>query len=167
MGASAETAFTRPHAHLTAPFFHDGIPHLLYNTLLFGLALPYVVRAHGRVALVVASFASPLVGVLVDALLILPLAGAGSAVAIAAAPARLVGASIVAFALLGMAIVALAGRIGRARSVWLLGALVLYEGLLAATGTTRPFVWAYHLGGLFLGMTATSSLPRAPARSRL
>lgn len=150
VGASAQTVWSRFHAHFLAPFFHDGLGHLAYNTALFALALPVAVRAFGAPSLAAAYVASPIAGIAVDALLILPLARAGNGVAIDAAPERLVGASVIAFALVGMALVALQPRIG----LWIVAAvvgIVAYEAALALTGTTRAFVWAYHLGGLALG----------------
>lgn len=157
VGASAQTVWSRFHAHFVAPFFHDGIFHLAYNSLLFALALPVALRAFGLPALPLAYLASPVAGIVVDALLILPLAKAGNATALEAAPERLVGASVVAFACIGMALVALQPRLG----LWTLavvGGIVVYEVALAAAGTTRPFVWAYHLGGLALGLAAAAWL---------
>lgn len=157
VGASARTVWTRFHAHFVAPFFHDGVIHLAYNSVLLAVGVTLAVGALGPRSLGVAYLASPLAGILVDALLILPLAGAGVAYALEAAPARLVGASVVAFALLGMA---LAARAPTTLPV-VLGtlAIVAYEVTLAWTGTTRPFVFAYHLGGFLLGLAAARWWP--------
>lgn len=162
VGASASTVVTRAYAQLTAPFFHDGLAHLAYNTCLFALGLPLALRAYGARALAAAYVASPAVGVAVDVLLILPLATAGNATAEGAAPVRLVGSSIVAFALLGMALASMRLRLGE-RWTWAIAAAVaLYEAALALSGTTRPFVWAYHLGGFALGaLTARLVFERA------
>lgn len=154
VGASAQTLVTRLYAHFTAPFFHDGLGHLLYNSALLAVALPLAVRAFGGSAVGVAYLASPAVGILVDALVILPLAAAGVGYAQEAAPVRLVGASVVAFALIGMAL----GARGGAWVAWGAAALVLYELTLAATGTTKPFVFAFHLGGLGVGLLAARLL---------
>lgn len=157
VGASAKTVWSRFHAHFTAPFFHDSLFHLAYNSVILALALPVALRAFGPTALLAGYLASPLAGILVDLLIILPLAGAGWASAAATAQARLVGASVVAFALAGMALVALAPRLGLLAPV-LVGALVAYEVLLATLGITRPFVWAYHLAGLGLGLLVARTL---------
>lgn len=164
VGASAQTVWSRFHAHFVAPFFHDGLFHIAYNSVLFALALPVAWRAFGWPALPLAYLASPIAGILVDALLILPLAARGVPMAVEAAPDRLVGASVIAFALVGMALVALAPRMGQ----WVfaaVAAVVLYEAILALTGTTRPFVWAYHLGGFGIGLLAALVLARWPLSS--
>lgn len=156
VGASASTALSRLHAHFVAPFFHDTLAHLAYNTLLFAIGVPLAVRAMGGGALAWAYLASPVAGILVDLLLILPLAALGVEAAVDAAPRRLVGASVVAFALLGLAIAAQGGAWW-----WALPALAAYEAALALAGVTKPFVWSYHLAGLALGVAAFVLLPRA------
>lgn len=161
VGASAETVWSRLYAQFSAPFFHDNLFHIAYNSVLFGIGIPVAINAFGGRVLPVAYLASPIAGVLVDALIILPLAKSGNAVAIAAAPSRLVGASVVAFALLGMALLASSPRGGGWTAAIGL-AVVAYEATLAFTGVTRPFVWAYHLSGFGLGALATLVLRRAP-----
>lgn len=157
VGASAETVWRRAWAHFTAPFFHDGLFHLAYNTVLLSVGVTLAVGAFGPRALGVVYLASPAAGILVDALVILPLAAAGVAYAQDAAPTRLVGASVFAYALLGMALVARAPAWGVAGGA---AVAVAYEVALALLGATRPFVFAYHLTGLGLGLVAGAWLRR-------
>lgn len=150
VGASADTVWSRFHAHFVGPFFHDNLFHILYNSAIFALVLPIAFRAYGPKSLLLGYLASPISGIAVDVLLVLPLAKTGWAPAIEAAQAKLVGASVVAFALAGMALVSLVPRLGP----WALavaGGIVIYELVLAAFELTRPFVWAYHLTGFGLG----------------
>lgn len=150
VGASATTVLSRFHAHFIAPLFHESLGHLAYNSLLLAVGLPVAVRRFGRGIVPFAYFASPVAGVLVDLLVILPLAALGIAPAVAAAPERLVGASVVAFAALGMAISAWSGE--RPRVLLVALGLVLYEIALSALGVTQGFVWLYHLAGLAIGL---------------
>lgn len=163
VGASADTVWSRFHAHFVAPCFHDGLFHIAYNTVLFAIALPIAFRAYGPNAIAFGYLASPIAGILVDVLLILPLAKAGSATAAEIAQTRLVGASVVAFALGGMALASLAPRFGPTPVFLIAAAIVLYEVLLAATATTRPFIWAYHLGGFGIGHSFSRFFLSSPA----
>lgn len=150
VGASADSVWSRFHAHFTAPFFHDRVPHIAYNTVIFAIVLPLAFRAYGAKAMLLGYVASPIAGIAVDVFLILPLANAGWPSAIETGRTRLVGASVVAFALAGMAIVANAPRLG-IFSVAIAGGIILYEAALASFGVTQPFIWAYHLAGLGIG----------------
>lgn len=158
-GASARTVFSRAYALFTAPFLHESLGHVAYNSVLFAIGTPFAVRAFGLPAVGVAYLASPLAGFLVDVLLILPLAALGLPSAVAAAPERLVGASVVAWAAIGMALAAHAPQLG-----WIAwaaaAAVVAYEAALAFAGVTQGFVWAYHLTGFGLGAAAARLLPR-------
>lgn len=159
-GASAATTFSRPGAFFAAPFFHSSWGHLLYNSLLLGVALPSVLRRFGVArGLLLVYLASPLVGVLVNVLFIRPLAFSGVEYAVAAAPVRLIGASVVAFATVGAALASGPLRSWRGRA----GAFVLlaaYEATLELLGVTQPFIATYHLGGLLIGLVAGAA--RAP-----
>lgn len=160
-GASAATVATRPWAQLTAPFFHYGVGHIAYNSLVFALGLPFAMRRLGVArALGLAFVASPLAGFLVNLGVILPLAAAGVGYAEAAAGTRLVGSSIVAFAALGMALASAAWASGPkpAAAVMTFG---IYEAALESFGLTQPFVGAYHFTGFVLGIL----LGRAASRS--
>lgn len=161
VGASADTVWSRFYAHFTSPFFHDRVSHLAYNTAILAIVLPLALRAYGPKAMLLGYFASPIAGVAIDLFLILPLAHAGWPSAIETAHTRLVGASVIAFALAGMVIVAHAPRLGHFAFA-LAGAIVVYEVGLALLGVTRPFIWAYHLGGLGVG-SALAALVRTTA----
>ncbi|MDX1610859.1 MAG: rhomboid family intramembrane serine protease [Candidatus Thermoplasmatota archaeon] len=157
VGASPGTTLERPWAHLTAPFFHDGLFHLSYNLTVLLITLPVALAAMGpwRGA-VLAYLASPVSAILVNLLLILPLAAAGWSYAQVAVDPRLVGASIMIFAGAGMA---LATRPWSATTVALVAiAFVGYELVLAVTGTTRPFVGVYHVTGAATGFLAAHVL---------
>lgn len=157
-GASASTLLPRLYAQFTAPFFHESLGHLGYNSMLFAVGLPLALRRLGiRRGLLVAYASSPVAGILVDALVILPLAAAGVPVAEAAAPRRLVGASVVAFCALGIAFGGWRSPRGRATAAAAIGA---YELALAAAGVTQPFVFAYHLTGFAFGLAAGHSATR-------
>lgn len=148
-GASAETVFSRFFAHFTAPAFHNGWGHLAYNATLLLVGLPFAVRRFGaRSTVPLAYLASPLAGILVDIAIVLPLAALGMPAAIDAAPRRLVGASVVAFAGIGLALVAKGPRFIVAGTIF----LAAYEVVLLTLGATAGFTWCYHLAGLGMGL---------------
>lgn len=150
VGASADTVWSRFHAHFVAPLFHDGLAHIAYNSVLFAIALPIALRAFGAKAILFGYLASPIAGIAVDVLLILPMAKAGSSAAAEIAATRLVGASVIAFALGGMALVALWAKLGPLAFAIAAG-VVVYEIILATLAITRPYIWAYHLTGFGVG----------------
>lgn len=159
-GASPSTTLARPWAHLTAPFFHYGLFHLGFNLALLALTMPPALRALGwRRALPAAYAMSPVAGVAVNLLVILPLAGADVAYAEAAVDTRLVGASVVAYAGAGMALVAAAPWRARGKLA-AAGAVVAFDGALAALAVTQPFVGVYHVAGFALGAAAAAVLAR-------
>lgn len=160
-GASAETVFSRFFAHFTAPFLHNGWGHLAYNAALLLIGLPVAVRRLGaRLAVPLAYLASPVAGILVDLAIVLPLAALGVPAAVDAAPLRLVGASVVAFAGIGLALVARGPR-------WIVGGTALlaaYEVALRVGGVTEGFTWCYHLAGLGVGLAFGWALLAGEAR---
>lgn len=153
VGASPETTLTRPWALFAAPFFHDDLFHLGYNLAVLGLVLPPALEAVGTGrGLGAAYLASPLSSAFVNLALILPLASLGWGWAQAAVEPRLVGASVAIFAAAG---IALATRSWSTTTTALVAVGYLaYETVLAATGTTRPFVGVYHAVGFFAGLGA-------------
>lgn len=153
-GASAATTFSRAWAHFTAPFFHYGWGHIAYNSAILLATMPFALRAFGvGRGLTLAYLASPLSGMLVNVLLILPLAAMGVGYAANAAPARLVGSSVMVFAGAGLALSAfLAGRdLGIVWSAVGVAAFLAYELSLARFGATQSWVWAYHTTGFLVG----------------
>lgn len=152
VGASPETTLSRPWALFTAPFFHDGLLHLGYNLAVLALTLPLALEAVGiNRGLTAAYLASPLGSAAVNLLLILPLAQAGWGWAQAAVEPRLVGASVAIFAAAGMALATRGWSTGAVLAV--AGAYLVYEAVLAITGTTRPFVGVYHGTGFLIGLS--------------
>lgn len=149
-GASPATTLTRPWALFAAPFLHDDLFHLSYNLAVLALVLPPALAAAGVArGLAAAYLTSPLASAFVNLALILPLAHLGWGWAQAAVEPRLVGASVMVFAAAG---IALATRSWRGSTIALVAvAYVAYEVVLAATGTTRPFVGVYHVTGFALG----------------
>lgn len=156
-GASPETTLSRPWALFVAPFFHDDVFHLGYNLALLLAVAPPALEAVGVArGLAAAYLASPLASAFVNLALILPLASLGWGWAQAALEPRLVGASVMIFAAAG---IALATREWRGTTIALVAAAYLaYETVLAATGTTRPFVGVYHVTGFAVGF----GLARSP-----
>lgn len=151
VGASPATTLSRPWALFTGPVFHDGLFHLGYNAAVLLLVVPPALTAVGVGRGVAAAYlASPLSAAFVNLVLILPLARLGWGWAEAAVDPRLVGASVATFAAAG---IALATRDWRTSTVVLVAAAYLaYETVLAATGTTRPFVGVYHVTGFAIGV---------------
>lgn len=161
VGASAASMKNRLWAQGTALWFHDSWFHITYNSTLLLLTLPFVLDTYGTKALGFMLVSSPIAAILVNLLLILPTAALGWGYAEEAAGKRVVGASIVVFAGIGLALMA-------APPLWSIGivaALVVYELILACTGKTGPMVAAYHLGGLALGMGWALALTRASGAS--
>jgi membrane associated rhomboid family serine protease len=153
VGASPETTLTRPWALFAAPLFHDDLGHLGYNLLVLALAMPPALQAVGTGrGLAAAYLASPLSSALVNLALILPLASLGWGWAQAAVDPRLVGASVVVFASAGIALATRDWSTATLLGVAL--GYVAYEAVLAATGTTRPFVGVYHVTGFGTGLMA-------------
>lgn len=164
-GASPGSTFTRPWAHFTAPFFHYSIFHVAFNVTVLALTLPFAVRAFGVTrALPVAFLASPVTGVLVNTLVILPLASQGVAYAESIVEYRFVGASVVAYAGAGLALASTRASALTTGAV-LVGVLAL-EATLAVAGVTRPFVGVYHATGFLLGLGAGTFLTRRPVKPR-
>lgn len=154
VGASATTVFSRAYAHFTAPFFHTSYGHIAYNSLLILVGVTLATRALGARAVLYAFGISVVTGILVDVVVVLPLAAAGSPAAVAAAPVRLVGASVFAFGSLGLGL----------KPKWGLRAipvLAAYEAVLALTGVTQGFVWCYHLTGFVFGVAFSHAIARA------
>lgn len=151
VGASPDTTLSRPWALFSAPFFHDDLFHLGYNLAVLALVLPLALEATGvPKGLAAAYLASPLSAAAVNLLLILPLADMGWGWAQAAVDPRLVGASIVIFAAAGMALATRGWS--TVTVVGVAAAYLVYETVLAVTGTTRPFVGVYHSAGFLLGL---------------
>lgn len=151
VGASPETTLTRPWSLLIAPFFHDDLFHLGYNLLVLALVLPWGLEAVGVTrGLTAAYLASPVSVALVNLLLILPLAAAGWGWAQAAVEPRLVGSSVAIFAAAGLAL----GTRGWSPTLvaGVTATYLVYETILAATGTTRAFVGVYHSTGFLVGL---------------
>ena len=154
VGASPATTLTRPWSHFTAPFFHYGFGHLGYNVAILLATMPIALRSFGAGRALPAAYAiSPLTGIAVNLLVILPLAALGVQAAQAAAPVPLVGASVMIFAGAGLAASAmLSGRgLGPAWSIGLVALFVAYELVLQSLGLTQHFVWLYHATGFALG----------------
>lgn len=154
VGASATTVISRAYAHVTSPFFHNSNGHLAYNSLLILVGVTLATRALGARAILYAFLISVATGILVDLVVVLPLAAAGLPAAVAAAPVRLVGASVFAFGALGLGLQPKWGLV----AIPFLGA---YEVALALSGVTQGFVWCYHLAGFVLGVALRRGLARA------
>jgi len=146
VGASAGTLLSEPWRQLTALWFHHGWGHLAYNLAVLGATWPVARRRLGPWTVPLALLASPLVGILVDLALVLPLAAADWSYAVAARDNLLVGASVAVMAGAGMAWWALPRRWHLPVAV----AYVAYEAVLAL-GVTQPFVGVYHVAGASLG----------------
>lgn len=143
------TTLSRWHAHFVAGFFHHGWAHLAFNLTLLGSAALLAARqGRGPTALAAGLVIGPVVVLLLHLVLVRPLAAAGSGYAVAALPVPLVGFSVMAYAMLGVAATPLppGPRLAVAAAVLALE-LVVGLGLRA----TAPFVFVYHLVGFAAG----------------
>lgn len=133
--------------HLWAGLFHKSWGHLAYNLAVFAVAFPFATRQMGPLATMAnAYWIGPFVVFALHLAVVLPLAHAGVPYATKALDYPLVGFSVMAYSLVGAALVL-------APAKWALlaaAALVAFEVVMAVV-STGPFVSAYHVGGFALG----------------
>lgn len=133
--------------HLVAGFFHNSWGHLAYNSVLFAIAWTFSTRAASPWTTAGTMYAiGPSVVFLLHLAMVRPLAASGLAYAQQAMDLPLVGFSVMAFSVAGMALAQLPTW-GAAAS---LAGIAVYEVVLAVW-VTQPFVFAYHLAGLMAG----------------
>jgi hypothetical protein len=134
--------------HLWAGFFHKSWGHLAFNVAIFAAAFPFATRQMSAAAtLGNALWIGPFTVFTLHLLLVLPLAGAGSAYASRALHYPLVGFSVMAYSIAGAALTLLSPS----RAV-LAGTIVLAgEAALALLLSTGPFVAVYHGAGFAFG----------------
>ncbi|HUR62715.1 MAG TPA: hypothetical protein VM286_10185 [Candidatus Thermoplasmatota archaeon] len=137
--------------HLWAGLFHTTPLHILFNLALFSLAFPFAIRGHTPLATFLTGYAiGPIVVLLLHLALVRPLAGAGIPYAVGAMHVPLVGFSVIAYSIAGMATMAIPSPALRLGTVVLVLAFEVTAGvLLRATG---PFIFVYHLAGFSTGM---------------
>ncbi|HUR24703.1 MAG TPA: hypothetical protein VM327_01660 [Candidatus Thermoplasmatota archaeon] len=143
--------------HLWAGFFHRSWGHLAYNLAVLVIAFPFAVRQQGPwLTLANAYWIGPFTVFTLHLLVVLPLASAGLPYAVKALEIPLVGFSVMAYSMAGMALtlapppVAVASIVG----------LVLYETALALC-VTAPFIGVYHVVGFGMGFWVRTLLLRS------
>lgn len=144
---SPATTWTAWPNYVVAAFFHRNPAHLLYNLVVFSVAFPLATRGHsvpgtlGWMLLI-----GPTVVFLVHVLWIRVMAARGMGSAVAAMDVGLVGFSVMAYAMAGMAL---------AKTSWGLYAVAGAVGLELLAGlvmhATGPYIWLYHVLGLGAG----------------
>lgn len=133
--------------HLWAGLFHKSWGHLAYNLAVFAVAFPFAARQMHPLATVAnAYWIGPAVVLTMHLLLVRPLAGAGVGYAVRALDYPLVGFSVMAYSLVGAALVLAPGK----PALLAAAGVVAFEAAMAVLWT-GPFVSAYHVGGLALG----------------
>jgi hypothetical protein len=142
--------------HLWAGFFHRSWGHLAYNVAVLLIALPFAVRQQGPLlTLANAYWIGPFTVFTLHLLVVLPLAGAGVPYAVKALEVPLVGFSVMAYSLAGMALTLAPPWVAIAA----FGALVLYETALAIW-VTAPFIGLYHVMEFAMGFWVRTILMR-------
>jgi hypothetical protein len=144
--------------HLWAGLFHTTPLHILFNLALFSLAFPFAIRGHTPLGTFLSGYAiGPVVVLLLHLALVRPLAGAGIPYAVGAMHVPLVGFSVIAYSIAGMAVMALPSPTLR---LGVVGAVLAFEvvggAVLRATG---PFIFVYHLAGFCTGMLLRTVRP--------
>lgn len=145
-----EIAFRDAWHYPIALFFHFSYQHMTYNIVLFALAFPLAAAAHGRFRVLALSYlASPIVLFLLFNAIVRPLAASGVDYAVDALDVSLVGFSIAAYATAGLALAAMPWR----PAAIITAGFVANDAIIALLPFgTRPFVFAYHWGGLLAGL---------------
>lgn len=134
--------------HLWAGLFHKSWGHLAYNLAVLAVALPFATRQMGPLAtLGNAYWIGPFVVFTLHLLLVLPLAHAGNGSAVRALDYPLVGFSVMAYSVAGAALTLAAPKVVAIAAA----GIAVFEIVLALLGSTGPFIFAYHLGGLAMG----------------
>lgn len=147
LAVTPETTLTQWWHHLWAGFFHHSWGHLAYNLAVFALAFPLAARQQGAlVTLGNAYWIGPFTVFALHLLLVLPLAAAGAPYAVRALNYPLVGFSVMAYSIAGMAMTAASVPFTVAAVL----ALVIFETAMALY-VTGPFIAVYHLAGFGLG----------------
>jgi hypothetical protein len=142
--------------HAWAGLFHKSWGHLAYNLAVFAAAFPFAARQQGPWAtLGQAYWMGPFTVFTLHLLLVLPLAGAGVPYAVRALDVPLVGFSVMAYAMAGMALAAAPLAVAAAVAA---GVLVLETA--SAVWVTAPFVSVYHVAGLGLGFWVRTLLAK-------
>jgi hypothetical protein len=156
--ASVTPATTLTHwwHHLWAGFFHHSWGHLAYNVAVLAVALPFAARQQPAwLTLANAYWIGPFVVFTLHLALVLPLAHAGVPYAERALDYRLVGYSVMAYSIAGMAL-----TLAPANAAWIAaGALAVYEAALAVW-VTGPFIGVYHVAGFGMGYWVRTLLVR-------
>lgn len=133
--------------HAWAGFFHRSWGHLAFNLAVFAVAFPFAIRGlEPWKVLANAYWIGPFTVFTSHILVVLPLAMMGLPYAIRSLNGPLVGFSVMAYAVVGMALTTTPTPI----AVAFLVGIVAFEAV-AATFVTGPFIWFYHLAGLGLG----------------
>ena len=144
--------------HLWAGFFHRSWGHLAYNLAVFAIAFPFAVRQQAPwFTLANAYWIGPFTVFLLHLLLVLPLASAGLPYAVKALDIPLVGFSVMAYSMAGMALTLAPPT----AIVATFTGLVLFETLLAIW-VTAPFIGVYHVAGFGMGFWIRTLLLRVP-----
>jgi hypothetical protein len=145
--------------HLWAGLFHKSWAHLAFNVTVFALGLTVASRAMSPwVPLGNAYWIGPFTVFAIHLLVILPLATWNVPYAVRALDVPLVGFSVMAYSMAGMATTTLAPA-----ATWIVvGAVVALELTVGLLGATAPFVAVYHLAGFGLGFWVRTLLVRGP-----
>lgn len=140
--------------HLVAGLFHSTWGHIAFNLGLFALAYPVASQAASAPKLLLFAYlAAPACVLLLHLVLVRPMAGAGNAYALSAMDRPLVGFSVMAYTIAGVATrhVAASRPLAGAALAALVAAFELVVGL---TGRTGPYIFVYHLAGFTAGSLA-------------
>jgi hypothetical protein len=158
LGVTPATTLTQWWRHLYAGLFHTTPVHILFNLALFALAFPFAIRGHAPLGTLLTGYAiGPTVVLLLHLLLVRPLAAGGLPYAVAALNVPLVGFSVIAYGILGMATAAIPSPTFRLGLVAVVLAFEVTAGaVLRATG---PFIFVYHLAGFATGMLVRLARP--------
>lgn len=141
------TTLTHWWRHLWAGFFHTSWAHLTFNLAVFTLAMAFATRDQPAWAtLANALWIGPLTVFVLHLVLVLPLATTGVPYAIKALDIPLVGFSVMAYSMGGMALVVAPPMLAGG-----LALLVVALEVVFAIWVTGPFIAVYHLAGFGLG----------------
>lgn len=142
--------------HLWAGFFHRSWGHLLFNLAVLAVALPFAAKGPGPWwTLANAYWIGPLTVFVLHLLVVLPLASLGVPYAVRALDLPLVGFSVMAYSVAGMALTLAPGPVALR-----VAAVVVVAEAALAVWVTAPFIAVYHVAGLGLGYWVRTLLSR-------
>lgn len=149
VGITPATTLTHWWRHLWAGLVHTNVAHIAFNLALFTIAFPFAMRGHDPLrTLLGAYWIGPVTVFVLHVLVVLPLAQGGFAYALSALHRPLVGFSVIAYALAGMAVV----QAPRPIALGITATVVAFELTVGAVlRFTGPFIFAYHLAGFGVG----------------